>query len=151
MDLILWRHAEAESGMPDTARRLTSHGLKQAEHVAKWLNARLPEHTLIIVSPAQRTQQTAATLDRRFLTNENVGLEATASGVLSAADWPNAKGTVVIIGHQPTLGEVATLLVSDDPMALSFQTGEMKWFRSTEEQGAVTSVLRHDIYPEMFR
>ena len=29
MDLILWRHAEAEPGEPDLGRRLTAKGLKQ--------------------------------------------------------------------------------------------------------------------------
>lgn len=149
MELILWRHAEAENGTPDTARRLTRKGADQATRMAKWLNAKLPENAHIIVSPAQRTQQTAAALGKPFLTDENVGLSATEKGLLAAANWPNVKGTVVIIGHQPTLGEVATLLVSDDPMALSFQTGELKWFNSTDKQGAITSVLQHDIYPEM--
>ena len=150
MELILWRHAEAENGTPDTDRRLTCKGIDQAARMAKWLNAKLPENTRIIVSPAQRAQQTAAALGKPFLTDENVGLSATVKRVLAAANWPNVKGAVVIIGHQPTLGEVATLMVSDDPMALSFQTGELKWFNSTDKQGAITSVLRHHIYPEMF-
>ena len=149
MELILWRHAEAENGTPDTARRLTRKGADQAARMAKWLNAKLPENAHIIVSPAQRTQQTVAALDRPFLTDENVGLSATAKTVLAVANWPNVSGVVVIIGHQPTLGEIATLLVPGDLMALSFQTGELKWFNSTDEQGAITSVLRHDIYPEM--
>ena len=149
MEFILWRHAEAENGTPDTARRLTRKGIDQAARMARWLNAKLPENAHIIVSPAQRTQQTAAALGKSFLTDENVGLNATVKGLLAAANWPNVKGTVVIIGHQPTLGEVATLLVTDDPMALSFQTGELKWFNSTDKQGAITSILQHDIYPEM--
>ncbi len=149
MELILWRHAEAENGTPDTARRLTHRGIDQAARVAKWLNAKLPENARIIVSPAQRAQQTAAALGKPFLTDENVGLSATVKGVLAAVNWPNVKGTVVIIGHQPTLGEVATLLISGDPMALSFQTGELRWFNSTDKQGAIMSVLQHDIYPGM--
>ena len=35
MDLILWRHAEAEPGEPDVGRRLTAKGLKQAERVGE--------------------------------------------------------------------------------------------------------------------
>src|SRR5436190_21449722 len=38
MDLILWRHADAEPGEPDIGRRLTAKGLKQAERVAAWLD-----------------------------------------------------------------------------------------------------------------
>ena len=149
MEFILWRHAEAENGTPDSARQLTSKGTDQAARIAKWLNAKLPANAHIIVSPAQRAQQTAAALGRSFLTDENVGLSATVKSVLAVANWPNVEGVVVIIGHQPTLGEIATLLVSDDPMALSFQTGELKWFNSTDEQGAITSVLQHNVYPDM--
>lgn len=149
MEFVLWRHAEAENGTPDTERRLTNKGIDQAARVAKWLNAKLPENAHIIVSPAQRAQQTAAALDRDFLTDENVGLSATAKGILAVANWPNVNGAVVVIGHQPTLGEVATLLASGDPMALSFQAGELKWFSLKDDQGTNTSILRHDIYPEM--
>ena len=149
MEFILWRHAEAENGTPDSARQLTSKGTDQAARIAKWLNAKLPAKARIIVSPAQRAQQTAAALGRPFLTDESVGLSATTKSVLAVANWPNEDGVVVIIGHQPTLGEIATLLVSYDPMALSFQTGELKWFNSTDEQGAITSVLRHNVYSDM--
>ena len=37
MDLILWRHADAEDGSPDLRRALTRKGEKQAEHMAAWL------------------------------------------------------------------------------------------------------------------
>ena len=63
MELILWRHAEAEDGIPDSARELTDKGRKQADLVAAWLKPRLPKNTRIIVSPTQRTQQTASALD----------------------------------------------------------------------------------------
>ena len=149
MELILWRHAQAENGTLDSARQLTNKGMDQAERIAKWLNAKLPENARIIVSPAQRAQQTAAARGRSFLTDENVGLSATAKTVLAVANWPNVEGVVVIVGHQPTLGEVATLLVSDDLTTLNFQTGELKWFNSTDEQGAITSVLQHNVCPDM--
>ena len=41
MDLVLWRHADAESGIPDAERRLTPEGRRQAEHIAGWLRPRL--------------------------------------------------------------------------------------------------------------
>jgi phosphohistidine phosphatase len=58
MDLILWRHAEAEDGVPDTARKLTPKGEKQAQKIAKWLKERIESPVRMIVSPAVRTQQT---------------------------------------------------------------------------------------------
>ena len=42
MELILWRHADAEDGAPDLERRLTPKGRKEAERVAAWLLAHLP-------------------------------------------------------------------------------------------------------------
>ena len=67
MDLILWRHAEAEDGsltLPDAQRRLTERGEKQARKMALWLSEHLPKATRILVSPAQRTQQTVHPLQR---------------------------------------------------------------------------------------
>jgi phosphohistidine phosphatase len=111
MDLILWRHAEAEDrgkdSPSDAARELTKKGRKQAERVAKWLAPRLPKSARIIVSPAIRTLQTVEPLGRDFETSEEVGLAATARSVLRACEWPRGDGTVVVVGHQPTLGEVA--------------------------------------------
>ena len=78
MDLILWRHAEAEDGTADAGRKLTDKGLKQAQQMAAWLAPRLPQNTRILVSPATRTQQTAAALDREFETVKEVGLARSA-------------------------------------------------------------------------
>ena len=43
MDLILWRHADAENGVHDSERKLTAKGIKQATRMAKWLRARIPD------------------------------------------------------------------------------------------------------------
>ncbi len=75
MELILWRHAEAEDGFPDAARKLTEKGLQQAHNMAKWLKPRLPRNARIMVSPAKRTQQTALALSNDFETMQEVGTE----------------------------------------------------------------------------
>ena len=85
MELILWRHAEAEDGMPDSTRELTTKGLKQARAIAAWLEPRLPENTRIIVSPTRRTQQTASALGNDFETVEEIGAGASAKAILAAA------------------------------------------------------------------
>ena len=111
MDLILWRHAEAEPGEPDLGRRLTSKGLKQAERVAAWLETRLPDTTRILVSPADRTQQTALALGRKFRTVDEIAPGASVASLLAAAGWPDAREAVLVVGHQPTLGQVAATLL----------------------------------------
>ena len=60
MELILWRHADAEDGVPDEARRLTAKGRKQAEKMAAWLTARLPADCRVMVSPATRRARSRA-------------------------------------------------------------------------------------------
>ena len=60
MNLILWRHAEAEDqATSDLARRLTTRGTKQALAAAKWLKNRIDDDAIFLVSPAARTIQTA--------------------------------------------------------------------------------------------
>src|SRR5688500_18732153 len=123
MELILWRHAEAEDGVPDSQRELTNKGLKQASVMAEWLRPRLPRNTRMIVSPSRRTQQTAAALEEEFETVLEIGPGVSAEAVLRAADWPDAKGAVLVVGHQPTLGEVAALLMSGEPAEWNIRKG----------------------------
>ena len=90
MELLLWRHAEAEPGEPDLARRLTAKGHKQAERVGAWLDRRLADTARIIVSPADRAQQTALALKRKFRTVDEIGPGASVRAVLEAAGWPDS-------------------------------------------------------------
>ena len=149
MELILWRHAEAEDGLPDSARELTTKGVKQARAMAAWLEPRLPENTRIIVSPTRRTQQTASALGNDFETVKEIGTGASAKEILTAADWPVAKGAVVVVGHQPTLGEVAALLLSGELAGWNIKKGAVWWFSRKEKAGVEETVLRVVISSDM--
>ena len=74
MDLILWRHADAQDGAPDLGRELTDKGHRQAADMAKWLKLHLPKGTKVLVSPAARTQQTARALTHDYQTVAEIGL-----------------------------------------------------------------------------
>ena len=76
MDLLLWRHAEAEDGIPDLKRKLTARGEKQAAQMAEWLKKNAPTNLRILVSPAVRCQQTAKALGLPFETDKRIGTEA---------------------------------------------------------------------------
>lgn len=149
MELILWRHAEAEDGSPDEARELTDKGLKQAQAMAEWLKPRLPKDTRMLVSPTMRTRQTAEALDDEFDTVEEIGPGASANTVLSAADWPGGKGTVLVVGHQPTLGEVAGLLLSGKPVMLNVRKGAIWWFSHKKKRGPEDLLLQAVLSPDM--
>src|SRR5450756_2917040 len=98
MDLILWRHAEAEDGTPDHARELTAKGIKQAGKVAAFLHQHLPDDHRILVSPAIRTQQTVAVLTNHSPLAPTIAPGASVHAVLPAARWPDAGGTVLVVG-----------------------------------------------------
>jgi phosphohistidine phosphatase len=135
MDLILWRHAEAEpgrDGLPDLERALTPKGLKQAKRMGQWLDSQLPESCRILASPAVRTVQTAEGLGRKYKTNAELAPGAAAAAILQAANWPAAKETVVIVGHQPTLGLVAALLLTGEPLDWEMKKAAAWWFVQRE-------------------
>ena len=148
MDLILWRHAEAEPGEPDLGRRLTAKGLKQAERVAAWLDHRLPETCRILVSPADRAQQTALALGRKFKTIDDLAPGASAAAVLAAANWPDAREPVLVVGHQPTLGQVAAHIMTGEEAEWSFRKSAVWWLSNRERGGADSIVLRAVIGPD---
>src|SRR5690606_26263369 len=96
MNLILWRHAEAEDIAPDHSdvnRRLTDRGHKQAQKMGAWLDQQLPAATRILVSPAQRTRQTADALGRKFEIEPRLFTDADVGRYLDASAWGSADET----------------------------------------------------------
>lgn len=150
MELILWRHADAEDAGPagDLSRRLTKKGRKQAELMARWLDARMVGNWRVLVSPAQRALETAEPLEREHEVSEAVSTSASPSDVLHAAGWP-AGERVLVVGHQPTLGEVAALLLGGEPGEVSVRKGSILWFATRERGTAAETVLKAALDPEM--
>jgi phosphohistidine phosphatase len=147
MDLILWRHADAEDGSPDAERRLTAKGGKQAEQMAEWLKDRLPKDAVVLVSPARRAQETAQALTRRFETCAELAAGTTPHAVLKAAAWPRGDRTVIVVGHQPTLGETIALLLSGRVATWSVRKGAIWWLARRERDDApvVRAVMSPDL------
>jgi phosphohistidine phosphatase len=149
MELILWRHAEAEDGFPDAKRALTEKGQKQAGKMAQWLKARLPEDAVILASPTTRTQQTASALTTDFSTVHALAPGADVQSVLDAAGWPRAGGTVVIVGHQPTLGEVLAQLLVNGNSSWSIKKGAVWWLANRKRGNAAETLLKAAITPDL--
>jgi phosphohistidine phosphatase len=149
MDLILWRHADAEDGLPDMARALTAKGHKQAADMAQWLTLRLPKDARLLVSPAVRAQQTARALARDYDTIEQISPGAPHTAVLAVAGWPDGKGTVVIVGHQPTLGQVAAWTLSGKASEWNVKKSAIWWFTCRDRGGPRQVVLRAVMAPDL--
>ena len=141
MDLILWRHADAEDGAPDLARELTPKGRKQAARVARWLLERLPKDAVVIASPAVRAQQTAAALRLPVKTDNTLAPGATVDQILKAA---KGKRAAVLIGHQPDLGRAIAYLVAGEESAWRLQKGAL-WWISNGDGVIVTAVMSPDL------
>ena len=149
MDLIVWRHAEAEDGVPDLERKLTAKGRKQAERVAAWLLQRLPARFAVIASPAERAQQTALALGVPVKTDKALAPGATPAAILNACGWPDNKGAAVIVGHQPDLGRLVGQLVAGSAINCSIRKGGLWWIsnrvRDEKDQVVVRAVVSPDL------
>ena len=142
MDLILWRHAEAEpatADITDQLRRLTGKGQKQAAKIAGWLDSVLPDSCRILVSPSTRTRETVAALaatGRKFKILPELAPGADVDSVLRAANWPHSREAVLIVGHQPYLGQVAASLTAPAHASFSIRKGNVWWIAQKQREGA---------------
>jgi phosphohistidine phosphatase len=140
MDLILWRHADAEDGAPDLARKLTPKGLRQAARVAAWLLEHLRPEYEVISSPMLRAQQTAEALGVPFRISELIAPGAPVTSILAAAEWPDRQGPVILVGHQPDFGRAAAFLVSGLEREWHIDKGAL-WWLAGEKQAFVRAVV----------
>jgi phosphohistidine phosphatase len=132
VDLVLWRHAEAqewEPGCDDLSRSLTTRGEKQAARMAAWLDRQLPANARIFVSPALRCEQTASALGRKFKIRQELSPDGQMAQLLDLLHWPDAKGTVLLVGYQPTLGQTIAQLIELKSPECPIKKGSVWWLR----------------------
>ena len=152
-DIVLWRHAEAEDGVPDLERPLTRKGHKQARRMAQWLHKRLPASAVICCSPATRAQQTAQALAhlaaREFVTLAALSPATRLDAALGAIRASDPSRTLVVVGHQPTLGAiVAHLLDTRDP-DWPLRKGAIVWLREKETEDGLRVALHTALTPDL--
>ena len=148
MDLILWRHAEAEDWLPDDEtsgpdlnRSLTQRGEKQAARMAAWLDRQLPEGARILVSPARRCEQTALALGRKYKISSELAPDAIPAQLLELVQWPGHKHPVLVIGHQPMLGQTIAQLLGLKENECAVKKGALWWLRNRDRDGQSQTVI----------
>lgn len=118
--LLLLRHAEAvaRAGI-DTERRLTDSGRVGAARIGAYFRKSGLAPDLVLVSPARRTFETLEIVERELqqkpihrlepsLYNGSLAsLEALLGGV------PDTVGTLLIVGHNPSVAEFACALAAE--------------------------------------
>ena len=141
MDIILWRHADAEDGADDLARRLTAKGEAQAAAMAKWLRRHLPADYVVLASPARRAQQTAAALHAAVRTEPHLAPGASAHAIVDIARKHREKGLVILVGHQPDLGKTAAQLVAHAQADWAIEKGAVWWIEGHRLKAVVSPDL----------
>lgn len=152
MDLILWRHAEAvdlDLVGDDMARYLTPRGEKQGARMAAWLDRQMPGGARILASTALRAEQTAHSLGRKFKSSAALAPLGTPEQLLDLVQWPEAKGCVLVVGHQPTLGQVVARLLGLQATDCAVRKGAVWWLRHREREGVGQTVLVTVQSPEL--
>jgi phosphohistidine phosphatase len=144
MQLILWRHADAEDGAPDLERRLTAKGRADAAAMARWLMQRLPAGWDLVSSPAARARETAEALRKDLRIDKRLAPGASANAILASAGWPSRGGTVVVVGHQPDFGSAVAYLLSRNAAEWPLKKAGL-WWLSNETELLVKAVMSPDL------
>lgn len=151
-EIIFWRHAEAHEahdGQADTDRKLTVKGQRQAERIAFWLDRNLPQHCKVFVSEARRAQQTAKCLPRKFKTLKELNPDAEPALVLAAVGWGAQTEPIILIGHQPWIGNCIHWLLMDALAPLTVRKGAVWWLQSRVQESSTDVILRAVATPEL--
>jgi len=141
--LVLVRHAKAEQGGgDDAARALSGRGRRDAGEIGRWLRAQDVVPELAVVSPAQRTVETwsiaAAELDNppRVATDGRIYDNSVAALLAVIADSDADARSLVLVGHNPSMQDLAARLAPDDAdLAASFPTSSVAMFAVSGDWG----------------
>lgn len=145
MDLILWRHAEAQDTdgpVADADRELTARGLKHAGEMAEWLRRQRLPKVVVLSGPARRAMQTAESLGLPVEVKRQLGVGATTADLLAAADWPDHSGAIILVSHQPALGRLASLLLAGTEADWTIKKAGIWWFTNRVRRDETQTVLR---------
>ncbi len=118
--LVLVRHAKAMAGMDDEARELAPRGRRDAERLGPWLAGQGIVADRVVVSPATRTRQTweliAAGLGQAPapVFDERIYDDTLDDLYDVLADTPEDTSTLLVVGHNPAVEELAADLVPGD-------------------------------------
>jgi phosphohistidine phosphatase len=157
INLFIWRHAEAEDSSPDLARPLTARGQRDAARVAKALARHVDEKSFVVCSPAVRARETVAPLiarvsaqleiDPRLAPDTDVEavLNALEAAIASCHDDP----TMVMVGHQPWVGQLARRLLTDEHGHWSVKKASAWWLVRRSRDGSAEWTLKSVLDPEL--
>lgn len=152
-NIILWRHAQAEQadfelGEQDNARQLTAKGQHQAKSMGRWLTQQLPKNTFLLSSPALRAVQTAEALHCKIQLDNALKPSASLADVLNALTQYQHQKNILIVGHQPWLGELLAFLFEQSAanianmQSISVKKGAVWWLRRVSAESSQSAFYK---------
>jgi phosphohistidine phosphatase len=128
---------------------LTPRGEKQAARMAAWLDRQLPEGVRVLCSPARRTEQTAQALGRKYKLRSELAPEGHVDDLLAVVGWPQTRAPILVVGHQPTLGQTLARLLGLQNPECPVRKGAVWWVRSREREGVLQTIVVTVQTPEL--
>ncbi|MBI2511710.1 MAG: phosphohistidine phosphatase SixA [Opitutae bacterium] len=152
MHVYLIRHAHADDGKNDAARPLSAKGRKQIRKVARLLRAAGAfEAAEFWHSPLVRSRDTAALLAKELKCAtplaEVSGLKPEDDPAIMARKLGDARKPVAVVGHDPHLSALASLLVVGEEEPARFKLKKCAVLRLDRGSGGWT--VRWQISPEL--
>lgn len=128
--LVLIRHAKAEAGAPDQGRRLTPRGVRDARALGCWLALQRVAPDVVIVSPATRASQTWEGAAKELPvappvdTDDRIYANTMRDLLDAIRDTTPSVGTLAIVGHNPSMQDLACHLAGDGVEPAAAELGQ---------------------------
>jgi phosphohistidine phosphatase len=157
-ELYLLRHGIAEprrKGLADQDRQLTDEGRQKLEVVLARARAAKVTPSIIVASPFVRAVQTAEAAAKVLAPKARIiPSETLVPGSSPEALWKElrkqaVKGSVLIAGHEPLLGEAISFLVAVDHAVVDLKKGALACLIIDPKQKNPNGVLEWLITPKV--
>jgi len=80
---------------------------------------------------------------------QSLAPRATPKAIITAVGWPESKGTVVVVAHQPDLGRTLAQLVAGAQNSWSIKKGAFWWISNRVRDGDAQVVVRAVVSPDL--
>jgi phosphohistidine phosphatase len=155
MDLLFLRHAEAydlpvsemvnadadQWRQADLSRPLNERGRVQAQSMCRWLNEHASSDLLVLCSPAIRCQETIESLDREHQICPQLAPHQSFTQLCSLIENHSARTPILLVGHQPALGQAIAHLLGSPSPDFSVRKGSLWWLRQRYRLGKFQTVI----------
>jgi len=147
MQLVLVQHGEAVPKDRDPIRPLTETGRRDVDVLATFLGRAEAVPPTVWHSGKPRARQTAETLSVGNAAEAREGLGPSDDVEPLAAELAERRSDLMIVGHQPFLGRLASRLLTGaaDGLAVAFEPGSALALERGEEGWTLAWMVRPDL------